>query len=152
MKLIQLLIFILTTLAVLGCRSSENGSDAYGNFESTATTISAETGGKILFLNEPTVIHHLDHDFSIDKSDAAILGRPKAYRRILTLDLPDDVKQVYKVRLAYANHDVSRLFLKNRKYARASLYHAKVIKSLSLKESLGIYYRGAKRLLRSNSQ
>ena len=107
---------------------------------------------KILFVNEPTVIHYLDHDFSIDKSDKAILGRPKALRRILALDLPDDVRKVYKVRLAYANHDASRLFLKNRKYALASIYHAKVIKDLSLKESLGIYYRGAKRLLRSNSQ
>jgi HlyD family secretion protein len=42
---------VLGTVALLSCNETENRSDAYGNFEAVATTISAETNGKLLFFN-----------------------------------------------------------------------------------------------------
>ncbi len=42
-------IFLLP-LFLLSCQDQEAGSDAYGNFEATATTISAEANGRLLFL------------------------------------------------------------------------------------------------------
>jgi len=42
------LFFTLTFLAA--CQPEENGADAYGNFEATETVVSAEAGGKLLFL------------------------------------------------------------------------------------------------------
>lgn len=38
-------------LIMLGCKDNNNTSDAFGNFEATATTISAETSGKLLWIN-----------------------------------------------------------------------------------------------------
>lgn len=40
----------LLPLFLLSCQDQEAGSDAYGNFEATATTISAEANGRLLFL------------------------------------------------------------------------------------------------------
>ncbi|NMC41210.1 MAG: biotin/lipoyl-binding protein, partial [Bacteroidales bacterium] len=42
---------ILITAAVIlmaGCKNTRNTADAYGNFEATEVTVSAETGGRIL--------------------------------------------------------------------------------------------------------
>ena len=49
MKRIMLLFASLTIL--LSCSNSEDGADAYGNFEAIETIVSAETGGKLLALN-----------------------------------------------------------------------------------------------------
>ena len=42
---------ILITLTLFSCNKSDNEADAYGNFEATEVTISAESQGKIEFLN-----------------------------------------------------------------------------------------------------
>ncbi len=47
-KLIQLSLILLLLSA---CQEEEERSDAYGNFETTTTTISAESSGKLLYLN-----------------------------------------------------------------------------------------------------
>jgi glycosyltransferase involved in cell wall biosynthesis len=107
---------------------------------------------KILFLNDSTVIHYLDHDFSIDKSNEAVLGRPEALRRILTLNLPDYFRKAFKEKLAYADHHASKLYLKNRQYALAWSCHVKVIKNMPWKQSFGIYIRVLQGLLASNYQ
>ncbi|MEO1415705.1 MAG: HlyD family efflux transporter periplasmic adaptor subunit [Bacteroidota bacterium] len=44
------IIFILLSLLLSACQSSESESDAYGNFEAVVTTISAEANGKLLYL------------------------------------------------------------------------------------------------------
>jgi HlyD family secretion protein len=57
---------ILATLALVSCNNSDNEADAYGNFESTEVTISAESNGKIEFLN-------LDEGIQLEKN--AIIGQ-----------------------------------------------------------------------------
>lgn len=42
---------ILITLTLFSCNKEDNDADAYGNFEATEVTISAESNGKIEFLN-----------------------------------------------------------------------------------------------------
>lgn len=57
---------ILATLALVSCNNSDNEADAYGNFEATEVTISAESNGKIEFLN-------LDEGMQLEKN--AIIGQ-----------------------------------------------------------------------------
>ncbi len=45
-----LLSIALVTLVLISCKNTENQSDAYGNFESESTIVSAEIAGKILEL------------------------------------------------------------------------------------------------------
>ena len=44
-------ILILSLLLLVSCQDNTNRSDAYGNFEATATLISAQANGHLLFLN-----------------------------------------------------------------------------------------------------
>ncbi len=48
MKNIFIAIISTSLFLLAGCQGDESTSDAYGNFETTATTISAEVGGKLL--------------------------------------------------------------------------------------------------------
>lgn len=45
------IIITLSILAVFSCSNNNNDADAYGNFEATEVTVSAEATGKINFLN-----------------------------------------------------------------------------------------------------
>ncbi|WP_339887905.1 HlyD family efflux transporter periplasmic adaptor subunit [uncultured Flavobacterium sp.] len=45
------IVTLLIALTLFSCKKSENEADAYGNFEATEVTISAESNGKIEFLN-----------------------------------------------------------------------------------------------------
>ena len=42
--------FLLLTLTLFACQQVEERADAYGNFEATVTTVSAEANGRLLFL------------------------------------------------------------------------------------------------------
>jgi HlyD family secretion protein len=44
-------LFLIPVLATLGCDNRNNGSDAYGNFETTEVTISSESNGKLIQFN-----------------------------------------------------------------------------------------------------
>ena len=46
----QILILIIMVMLTASCKKT-NKSDAYGNFEATETTISAEANGRIIMLN-----------------------------------------------------------------------------------------------------
>ncbi len=47
----KIILILCTVVCLFGCQKKAEISDAYGNFEATTTVISAETPGKILFLN-----------------------------------------------------------------------------------------------------
>lgn len=57
---------LLTVLALVSCNKGDNQADAYGNFEATEVTISAESNGKIEFLN-------LDEGMQLEKD--AVIGQ-----------------------------------------------------------------------------
>lgn len=57
---------LLTALTLFSCNKVDNQADAYGNFEATEVTISAESNGKIEFLN-------LDEGMQLEKN--AVIGQ-----------------------------------------------------------------------------
>lgn len=57
---------ILIVLTLFSCNKQDNQADAYGNFEATEITISAESNGKIEFLN-------LDEGMQLEKN--AVIGQ-----------------------------------------------------------------------------
>ena len=57
---------IITALILFSCNKADNEADAYGNFEATEITISAESNGKIEFLN-------LDEGMQLEKN--AVIGQ-----------------------------------------------------------------------------
>lgn len=57
---------IITALILFSCNKADNEADAYGNFEATEITISAESNGKIEFLN-------LNEGMQLEKN--AIIGQ-----------------------------------------------------------------------------
>ena len=57
---------IITALILFSCNKAVNEADAYGNFEATEITISAESNGKIEFLN-------LDEGMQLEKN--AVIGQ-----------------------------------------------------------------------------
>ena len=46
----RIILYLCPLLLTIGCVPDEVRSDAYGNFEATVTTVSAETGGRLLYL------------------------------------------------------------------------------------------------------
>ncbi len=52
MKLLTISIFV-SLLAITACNNAEHRPDAWGNFEMTEITLSAESGGRILFIDAP---------------------------------------------------------------------------------------------------
>ncbi len=59
-------LIILFALTLFSCKKEDNQADAYGNFEATEVTISAESNGKIEFLS-------LDEGMELEKN--AIIGQ-----------------------------------------------------------------------------
>ena len=57
---------LLLTLTLISCNKNDKEADAYGNFEATEVTISAESNGKIEFLN-------LDEGMQLEKD--AVIGQ-----------------------------------------------------------------------------
>lgn len=81
----------------------------------------------ISFVNTPTILHFLDHPFSIDRSDEAILGRPQAFQRILELELPEDVRRSFERYLGSAYYKASQVYLKTGNYRLAWWAHKKML-------------------------
>ena len=65
------------------------------------------TNCKIVWLKQPTVVYHLDTPLAEWRSRRAVLGQADALRQILTLQLPADVRAVYRTRVARACHTAS---------------------------------------------
>ena len=83
---------------------------------------------RVLFIDNPSFIHHLDLPFSIWRSETCILNQPQALERILALDLPKTARARYNKSWANASHSVSRLYLKKVKYSSAWVWQKKSLK------------------------
>jgi glycosyltransferase involved in cell wall biosynthesis len=99
---------------------------------------------KISFVNEPTVVHFLDHPFSIDRSQEAILGRAQAFKRILELDLPQEVRDVFEMYLGHAYYGASQIYLREGRFALAVASHLKMLRCKSGWRNL-LFIRGSYR-------
>ena len=63
---LPLTIILLIAVSVISCNNKDTAADAYGNFEATEITVSAESNGKIEFLN-------LDEGMELEKN--AVIGQ-----------------------------------------------------------------------------
>ena len=82
---------------------------------------------RIAFLSEPTVVHHTDLPFSIDRSVECRVGRPAALRRLLALPLPHDVRGVLRDRIGEAYHGLSESSWREGRRLEAWLWHLRCL-------------------------
>jgi hypothetical protein len=78
---------------------------------------------RIAFLGEPTVVHHTDLPFSMDRSIECRIGRPAALGQLLSLPLPRDVSETIRGRIGEACHEVSDVSLRERRWLDAWRWH-----------------------------
>lgn len=83
------------------------------------------TRHRIAFLPQPTIVHYEDLPFSVDRSRAGVLGRPWAFRQLLTLDLPPNVRRALRAKRAAAWHDAAEHLLKEGDYRAAWHAHSR---------------------------
>jgi len=62
---------------------------------------------RFAYLDEPTMIRHLDTPDSVSKSEAYLHGQFDALRRLLELPLPVDVRDGFRRRVAEVSHSAS---------------------------------------------
>jgi glycosyltransferase involved in cell wall biosynthesis len=86
---------------------------------------------KILFVNNPTIVHFFGYDFSIDNSRQALLGKPKAVERILQLDLPNNIRVAFETFLGNANHEISKRYLIEYNLFLTWSFHVKTLRCRS---------------------
>ncbi len=105
------------------CRTGTVGPELFDGMpryrECTYFALQLATIYRIKFLDHPTVVWHADTPFSESKSRGYALGEEAALRRILELDLPEDVRVHFQSKLAGAYHIGADLHLRegNRKGA-----------------------------------
>ena len=105
------------------CRTSTVGPELFGGMprfrECTYLALQLATIYRIKFLGRPTVVWHANTPFSESKSREYALGEEAALRRILELDLPEDVRAHFQSKLSSAYHVGADLHLRegNRKEA-----------------------------------
>jgi len=61
----------------------------------------------LFWIETPTVVYHVGSPSAESRSRAYVLGQVAALRRIIELNLPDDVRRVLRARVAGAYHDSS---------------------------------------------
>lgn len=61
----------------------------------------------LFWIDTPTVVYHTESPGSESRSRAYVLGQVAALRRIMELNLPDDVRRVLRARVASAYHSSS---------------------------------------------
>jgi len=99
------------------CRTADVGPEVFSDmpryFERTYLALRLATAGQILWLDQPTVVCHVNTPGSESASHASVLGQADALRRILELPLPPDVHGALKARIAQACHAASEVSRSN---------------------------------------
>lgn len=90
------------------CRSAMVGEDVFEDMpmhlECTYFALRIATEHPIAWMNAPTVIYNSGSPAADSQSRAFVLGQVRALRRIIQLDLPNDVRHAYRRRIACAYH------------------------------------------------
>ena len=112
------------------------------HLESTFLGLVLASRFRIAFLADPTVVHHTDLPFSIDRSPECRIGRPGALRSLLSLPLPNDVRQTLRERIGATCHEVSEYHWREGRWLAAWRWHLR-----SLAAPRGLRYVGYTRHL-----
>ena len=90
------------------CRSAMVGGEVFedmpNHLECTYFALRVATEHPIVWTDAPTVIYNVGSPSADSQSRAFVLGQVRALRRIIQLDLPDDVRHAYRMRIASAYH------------------------------------------------
>jgi glycosyltransferase involved in cell wall biosynthesis len=90
------------------CRSATVGGEVFedmpNHLECTYFALRVATEHPVVWIDEPTVIYNAGSPAADSQSRAFVLGQVRALRRIIQLDLPDDVRHAYRMRIASAYH------------------------------------------------
>ena len=109
------------------CRTADVGPEVFRDmpryFERTYLALRLATVGQILWLDQPTVVCHVNTPGSASASSASVLGHPDALRQILELPLPADVHAALKARIAQACHAASEFSRSNGARREAFRWH-----------------------------
>jgi glycosyltransferase involved in cell wall biosynthesis len=91
--------------------------------EWTYLAVRLATSYRLLFINEPTFVYHVDSPLRTVDSEAYLRGQPAALRRILQLDMPKALRATFRRRLAGAHHEVARNELHRGRLGSAWMSH-----------------------------
>lgn len=98
------------------CRTSAVDGEVFRNMppylECTYLGIRLATTHRTCFLDEPTVVWCADTPGAASKSREYVIGAEAAINRILELQLPPDVRDSYRRKLANARNGAARLLLR----------------------------------------
>jgi glycosyltransferase involved in cell wall biosynthesis len=90
------------------CRSAMVGEEVFedmpNHLECTYLALRIATEHPIVWSDVPTVVYNVGSPAADSQSRAFVLGQVRALRRIIQLDLPDDVRGAYRMRIASAYH------------------------------------------------
>jgi glycosyltransferase involved in cell wall biosynthesis len=93
------------------CRSSMVGKEVFDDMprhlECTYFALRIATEHPIVWMDTPTVVYNVGSPSADSQSRAFVLGQVRALRRIVQLDLPDDVRHAYRMRIACAYHSAA---------------------------------------------
>jgi glycosyltransferase involved in cell wall biosynthesis len=93
------------------CRASMVGIDVFEEMpsflECTYLAMRIACEHPVLWLDEPTVVYRVGSPGAESLSRAYVLGQVRALRRIIALNLPDDVRRDLRTRIAGAYHSAS---------------------------------------------
>jgi glycosyltransferase involved in cell wall biosynthesis len=93
------------------CRTAMVGADVFDDMpkhlECTYFALRIATEHPIVWMDVPTVVYNVGSPAADSQTRAFVLGQVRALRRIIQLDLPDDVRHAYRMRIACAYHSAA---------------------------------------------
>jgi hypothetical protein len=93
-------------------------------FEWTLIAFKIAATNRVLLLNSPTYRLH-DSPQSLSKSEAYRLSEPEVLRKILGMELPEDVRSALRHRLGRSYHSLSTYCLQQHRLREAWRFHAR---------------------------
>jgi len=82
---------------------------------------------KLHFLERPTAVHYKHLPFSVDDSRECALERPGALKKLLELEMPDEIRYSLMKQLGAMYHKISNIHLDEGSAREAWLYHLKSV-------------------------
>lgn len=93
------------------CRTAMVGAEVFddmpNHLECTYLALRIATEHPIVWSDVPTVVYNVGSPSADSQTRAFVLGQVRALRRIIQLDLPDDVRGAYRMRIASAYHSAA---------------------------------------------
>ena len=114
------------------CRTASIGSDVFRDaphsLECTYLAVRLASRGRMVFLEQPTVVWHTDIPASESKSREWHLGEADALTRILELELPEDFRKGIRGKIAPACHSAASRFIAEGSPSEAWRWHIRSLK------------------------